>query len=81
MKRIALMIAAIALSVAASAADVDIRIILPADIAPGIYGRVDLGAARRRRRRPSTSTSRRGTPRTGASTAHATTPAASPCTS
>ena len=45
MKRIALMIAAIALSVAASAADVDIRIILPADIAPGIYGRVDLGAA------------------------------------
>ena len=29
----------------ATAADVDIRIILPADIAPGIYGRVDLGPA------------------------------------
>jgi hypothetical protein len=39
------LLAALALTATVHAADVDIRIILPADIAPGIYGRVDLGPA------------------------------------
>ena len=41
-----LLLAALVLPLAlARAADIDVRIILPAEVAPGIYGRVDLRGA------------------------------------
>lgn len=35
----------LSLAAAAQAADVDVRVILHADVRPGVYGRVDLGSA------------------------------------
>ena len=45
MKRSLLLLTACGIAAAAHAADVNVRVLVTGDVAPGVYGRVDIGSA------------------------------------